>query len=102
MNTTTENQLEFNFIKPESSTINLNSNIYITTGKSIMLSEYVNYSNLSFLNKENKIVGKLDWSDGTMKFTGDADESGKVFFENMIKHYIRPYINPNTSTGWKS
>lgn len=102
MNTRTENQLEFGFVKPESSTVNLNSNIYTTKDKSILLSECINYSNLSFLNKQNKIVGKLDWSDGIMKFTGDADESGKVFFENMIKHYIKPYINQNTSTGWKS
>lgn len=102
MNTITEKQLEFHFTKPESSTVNLDSNIYTTTDKSIILTQHVNYTNISFCNKDNKIVGKLDWSDGIMKFTGDADESGKVFFENMIKHCIKPYINPNTSTGWKS
>lgn len=32
-------------------------------------------------------VGKLDWNDGVMKFTGDADESAKLFFDNIIKRY---------------
>lgn len=89
MNTKTENQLEFSFIKPESLTINLDDVVYTTTDKSILLSECINYPNISFCNKENKIVGKLDWSDGTMKFTGDADDSAQLFFDNIIKIYFQ-------------
>ena len=32
---------------------------------------------------ESKEIGKLSWEDGTFRFTGNADESAKVFFEAL-------------------
>lgn len=28
-------------------------------------------------------IGRLSWEDGTFRFTGNADESAKVFFEAL-------------------
>lgn len=42
---------------------------------------------ISFEN-ENETVGELTWDTGVMIFTGDADESAKVFFD-----YIKIYID---------
>ena len=30
-------------------------------------------------------VGELNWDDGPMKFIGDAEESAKIFFDNIIR-----------------
>ena len=32
---------------------------------------------------EGKEIGRLSWADGTFRFTGQADESAKVFFEAL-------------------
>ena len=45
---------------------------------------------LRMSNREGEI-GKLDWSSGTLKFTGKADESAKVFFD-FLKEYVDKYI----------
>jgi len=46
--------------------------------------------NMSFHNEE-KIVGKLDWSDGVLKFTGDAEESAKLLF-SFLKPMMDQYL----------
>ena len=45
--------------------------------------------NVSFWDND-KEVGKLDWSSGTLKFSGSADKSAKVFFGYLTAHF----------TGW--
>jgi hypothetical protein len=88
MNTTTETQLRFDF----SEASNLPTSLLISpiTG-SHLIAIKPNY-NLSF-HANNSMIGALDWNDGVMKFKGDADESAKVFFDNVIKRYF-----PNTPT----
>ena len=93
MNTRTENQLEFNFVQPEK--YNFDPSVRYTTTGSRALSQWNYYPSVIFRNEE-KIVGKLDWSDGTMKFKGDADESAQLFFDNIIKMYVQsklPFAN---------
>ena len=46
--------------------------------------------NMSFHNEE-KIVGKLDWGDGVLKFTGDAEESAKLLF-SFLKPMMDQYL----------
>jgi hypothetical protein len=89
MNTKTETQLEFDFMKPEQLDLNL-SNIY--TVKSTNHYFWKPACNVTFHGKNQQAVGSLDWSDGTMKFTGDADESAQLFFDNIIKQYIQTQI----------
>ena len=47
--------------------------------------------NMSFHNEE-KMIGKLDWSEGVLKFTGDAEESAKLLFNFFLKPLIDHYI----------
>ena len=42
---------------------------------------------ISFHDQNNNLVGTLVIENGTMRFEGNADESAKVFFENIIKLY---------------
>lgn len=86
MNTRIENQLEFNFMQPEK--YNFDPSVCYTTTGSRALSQWNYYPSVIFRNEE-KTVGKLDWSDGTMKFTGDADESAQLFFDHIIKIYVQ-------------
>jgi hypothetical protein len=38
-------------------------------------------------------VGKLDWSDGEMKFAGNAEESARIFFNEFLKQRAHFYID---------
>src|SRR4051812_14244063 len=40
---------------------------------------------LTFVNEKGETVGRLDFTSKPMTFTGDADASAKVFFEQVIK-----------------
>jgi hypothetical protein len=88
MNTTTETQLELDFSK----STNLPTYFFISPmTASLLINIKPNY-NVSF-HTNNGMIGALDWNDGVMKFEGDADESAKVFFDNVIGRYF-----PNTAT----
>jgi hypothetical protein len=39
---------------------------------------------VTFRNKEDEVVGELDFNTSEMKFTGNADESAQIFI-NFIK-----------------
>lgn len=43
-------------------------------------------------HKEGKDIAHLDWSDGKMKFDGDADAAAKIFFD-CVKFYIDSHID---------
>lgn len=38
-------------------------------------------------------VGKLEWEDGKIKFTGNYEESAKIFFENFLQETINRYTH---------
>lgn len=98
MNIAVETQLEFDFVNAGQFKFDFDDNIYFGT---------LNASQLITIMPTNKIlfqgvsgsVGTLDWSDGTMRFKGDADESAQLFFDNIIKRYIQM---PLPLSGWKS
>lgn len=98
MNTNTETQLEFDFVKSDQLTLDFDNNIYFGSTNSLSLMTITPLSTILFIN-EQKQVGKLDWSDGNMKFEGDYDESAQLFFDNIIKRYIQTQLPSN---GWKS
>jgi hypothetical protein len=67
-------------------TILINSNIY---------ENYKTPHNITFHNEENKEVGRLEFGGKGMFFTGNADESAKIFFEyleTMFGNYIKELI----------
>jgi len=37
--------------------------------------------------KDDEIIGTLDFNTGAMKFEGNADESAKVFIDQMAYHW---------------
>ena len=43
--------------------------------------------NMTFNNKDGQEVGKLDFNGDTMKFSGNADESAKVFFDWIAESF---------------
>ena len=40
--------------------------------------------NITFMNEDNKVVGRLTWDDDVFKFEGNAEESAQVFFDCVI------------------
>ena len=42
---------------------------------------------ITFYDPDGTEAGVLDWSDGTMRFEGDADESAKIFIEFIKDRY---------------
>lgn len=80
MNTTTETQLEFDFMAPTQLTFDwANKDTYLTTTFKPDLT-------MTFYDGKDAI-GKLDWNDGVMKFEGNAQESAQIFFNYIIDVY---------------
>lgn len=102
---TTETQLEFDFMQPDQVTFDFDKDqslYFLTASSSALLTLTPNYT-VTF-HREDKMIGKLDWNEGPMKFEGDADASAQLFFDNIIKRYFQSHlfaINP-TGSGWKS
>ena len=88
MNTKTEHQTEFDFMESKQTTFNLDDYVYPLHSVGGLKLYQPTYPSIIFRNND-KNVGTLDWSDGTMKFKGDADESAQLFFDNIIKIYVQ-------------
>ena len=43
--------------------------------------------NVTFHGENGMTVGTLSWQRGPMEFSGDAEESAKLFFDLVIKQY---------------
>lgn len=54
------------------------------TGKLAVLDTKPNH-NITFHNQDGKQIGVLDFNGPEMTFTGDADESAKVFFDLIAR-----------------
>ena len=91
MNTTIETQLEFDFVNAGQFKFDFDDNIYFGTPNASQLITIMPTNKIVF-NDGNASVGTLDWSDGTMRFKGDADESAQLFFDNIIKRYIQTQL----------
>jgi len=60
------------------------------TGEDLKIMNFKPDYNMIFSNDDGE-VGKMDWNDGTFKFSGDADESAKVFL-GFLKPYLDEYV----------
>lgn len=67
----------------ETETINDGQTIYLSSPTFPLLT-VDSINNVSFYSGSN-VIGKLSWEDGTMKFSGSAEESAKIFFDYIIK-----------------
>lgn len=96
MNTTTETQPQFDFMNPEQLTFDLGKEHYPLLIKKPDLI-------MTFHDGKN-VIGKLDWNDGTMKFSGSADESAQLFFDFIIKKHTQGTLfeQKKNNTEWKS
>ena len=104
---TIETQLEFDFMNPDSLTINLDTNYKFMydswTGSFLANSSlYVPPAYNVQFHKDGKPIGTLSWKDGPMKFEGDAEESAQLFFDNIIKRYTQVQLEFGKESGWKS
>ncbi len=57
-----------------------------------------NNRNIFTINIDDEEVGRLDLVDGKMVFTGNADESARIFFNSVIKQENED----NTADWWKN
>jgi hypothetical protein len=98
---TTETQLEFDFMKPDSLTSNLDTNYkfsynaYTTNTSSFLVNSslYVPPAYTVQFHKDGKPIGTLSWKDGPMKFEGDVEYSAQLFFDNVIKRYTQAQLD---------
>jgi len=56
--------------------------------------------NVTFHGPHGETIGELNWTNGPMTFKGDADASGQMFFDVVIKQYAK--WTGTEPTGWKS
>ncbi len=60
---------------------------------------------IRFYSDENKEIGCIDFSEGVLKFTGEAEPSAQVFFEHVLKPLVDKYIrdeNEKCTTTYSS
>ena len=88
MSTKTEHQIEFDFMESKQTTFNFDNYAYPLYSFGGLKLHQPTCPSIVFRNN-NKNVGTLDWSDGTMRFEGDADESAQLFFDNIVKIYVQ-------------
>ena len=60
-------------------------------GKDFIIGDLQPAFNISFSNGE-KEVGRIDFSTGKMVFSGDMEESARVFFDYLKESLIDPYL----------
>jgi hypothetical protein len=102
MNTVVETQLEFDFMKPTQADLKFDTDLYIRNNSSSKLIAFCPTYKVIFHNADGE-VGVLDWSDGTMKFRGDADAAGQLFFDHIIKQHVQMAFQfESQKSGWKS
>lgn len=97
MNTPTDTQLEFDFMAPTQLTFDWAiKDTYLTTTFKPDLT-------ITFYDGKDAI-GKLDWNDGTMKFSGSVDESAQLFFDYIIRAHTQGTLfdQKKNNTEWKS
>lgn len=49
----------------------------------------------------DKEVGRLDMKDGKMVFTGNVDQSAKIFFDRVVKLAMNNEPEDNSADWWK-
>lgn len=47
-------------------------------------------------------VGRLDMKDGKMTFTGNVDQSAKIFFDRVVKLAMNDNTEDNGADWWKN
>ena len=55
-------------------------------GETLLSSNLIPPSTVTFHGSDGEVVGELDFSDGTLRFEGDADASAQSFI-NYLKMY---------------
>lgn len=88
MNTLVETQLEFDFVQSWQGSFNFDTSYYFVGNSYNKLLAFTPAHNVKFY-KDDREIAKLDWSDGTMRFSGDADVGGQLFFDHIIKQHIQ-------------
>ena len=64
----------------------------INSGSLLKFSAPPTPHNMTFHNEDNKEVGRLEFGKEGMEFTGNADESAKIFFNDFLKGYVDGFI----------
>ena len=58
---------------------------FADVGKLTIASEYQHSPrNVTFMNEDNEVIGKLSWEDDVFKFEGEAEESAQIFFDCVL------------------
>jgi len=63
-------------------------NLLCASSEDTAISELSHPKNIIFTDEKGTEVGRIDWSDGAVKFTGNVEESARIFFECLLKQYI--------------
>ena len=61
------------------------------TCSTIFLSDWKPDHSIQFRSHQNTEIGRLTWNDGVLRFTGNADESAKLFIQTMAAQLGMPF-----------
>jgi len=63
----------------------------------ILLSDWKPDDSIQFHNHQNTEIGRLTWNDGVLRFTGNADESAKLFIQTIAAQLGMPFDLSNNA-----
>jgi hypothetical protein len=95
---TTEIQLELDF--NEQPAFEWTNSILLRENASTAMLTLAPSRNVTFHGKDGETIGELNWTNGPMTFKGDADASGQMFFDVVIKQYAK--WTGTQPTEWKT
>jgi hypothetical protein len=67
------------------------STILLSDCSTILLSDWKPDYRIQFHSRQNNEIGRLTWNDGVLRFTGNADESAKLFIQTMAAQLGMPF-----------
>jgi len=69
---------------------------------SVLTNRHMDFHSITFNDADLGEVGRLSWAEGTLCFTGDAEQSAEKFFQgissrvdNYVQDLLKPYGNQN-------
>lgn len=63
----------------------------IYTDKHLRIEQFKPNFTMNFNREDGEKVAELDWSDGTLKFSGNIEKSAEIFLD-FLKPYLDEYV----------
>jgi hypothetical protein len=58
-------------------------------------------TSITFSDSPDHVVGRIEWGEGALRFSGNADDAARMFFNGPLKKLIDRYLEDHCSDHGK-